>query len=336
MVTTHPPTHCGIGAYGEQSIAQLRSQGHVVDVLSPDGQGNVDFAWDLRGGRKILRLLHVIRYYDRIVIQYHWAFFYRDLFYHRYRAENLAITLSFLWLFLSCRKIELVAHEIPYLTGRQRWLYGLKWKLASRVVLHTQAERQRFEQHYGRLSDARVELRKHHEVFRKFASEDKSSARGALRLPQGQRIFLCIGFIQQHKGYDRAIAAFMKADLADAALYIVGSLRYEDPKTRAYLSQLSALTRQSDRVHLVKSFVSNQEFDTWIIAADYVVIPYAEIWSSGVLARARLLARPAIVSSVGGLPEQAAECDLIFANDHEFVEALRTADGRIASGAVTA
>ncbi len=56
MVSTYAPTHCGIAAYAEQAVDQLRAQGHVVDVVSPDGQGNVDFAWDLRGGSKILKL----------------------------------------------------------------------------------------------------------------------------------------------------------------------------------------------------------------------------------------------------------------------------------------
>ena len=104
MVTTYPPTHCGIGGYGEQNVAQLRGQGHIVDVVSPDGQGNVDFAWDLRGGSKILTLLELVPYYDRIVIQYHWAFFYNDFARPEFRRDTLKTTLSFLYLFLRSRK----------------------------------------------------------------------------------------------------------------------------------------------------------------------------------------------------------------------------------------
>jgi hypothetical protein len=78
MVSTYSPTHCGIGAYGEQSATNLRAQGHIVDIVSPDEQGNVDFAWDLRGGSKLLQLLELLPYYDRTVIQYHWAFFYSN------------------------------------------------------------------------------------------------------------------------------------------------------------------------------------------------------------------------------------------------------------------
>lgn len=330
MVTTYPPTHCGIGAYGEQSVNHLRAQGHIVDVVSPDQQGNVDFAWDLRGGNSILKLRQLLPYYDKVVIQYHWAFFYRDPFNPQYRRDTLKTTLSFIRLFLSSKKIEIVAHEIPYLTGRSRRLYALKWRVAPKLVLHTQQERQRFEQHYGmRLSDSRVELRSHHEIFQKFTSHTQSSARRELGVPEQGRVFLCIGFIQRHKGFDRAIRAFLAADIPDATLYVVGSLRVADGENQRYLAELYELASGHNNVEIVEAFVSNEEFDTWITASDWVVFPYAEIWSSGVLARTRLLERPSIVAEVGGLPDQASGCDLLFRTDEELEAAFHIAAGQI-------
>ncbi len=330
MVTTYPPTHCGIGAYGEQQVNQLRSQGHVVDVVSPDQQGNVDFAWDLRGGSKILQLQALLPYYDRVVIQYHWSFFYRNPFDPKYRADTHKTTLSFLRLLLGSRKIEIVAHEIPYLTGRARWLYAWKWKLTPKLILHTQQERERFEQHYGvRLKDSRIEMRQHHEVFQKFTTHTQNSARKELGLPAAGKVFLCIGFIQRHKGFHRAISAFLEADLLDATLYVVGSLRYVDGETQGYLRELQELARGRANVQVLEQFVSNEEFDTWITASDWVVFPYSEIWSSGVLARARLLERPSIVAFVGGLPDQAKEDDLLFKTEQELTSAFQTAAGAL-------
>lgn len=323
MVTSYPPTHCGIGAYGEQSVNQLRSQGHVVDILSPDGQGNVDFAWDLRGGSNILKLRELLPYYDKIVIQYVWSFYYRDPFDPNLRADTLKTTLSFIRLFLSSRKIEVVAHEIPYLTGRARKLYGLKWKLAPKLVLHTNKERERFEQHYHmKLNPSRIELREHHDVFQKFTSHDQASARQAMNVPRDGQIFLCIGFIQRHKGFHRAIQAFLEARLPDATLYIVGSMRVVVSENQRYLAELRDLARGHANVKVVESFVSNEDFDTWITASDWVVFPYSEIWSSGVLARTRLLDRPAIVAFVGGLPDQAGQRDLLFKDDAELLQSF--------------
>jgi len=326
MVSTYPPTRCGIGAYAEQSVAKLRSEGHTVDVVSPDGQGDVKFAWDLRGGTRLLRLLRLFPDYDRVVLQYQWAFYYRDLFVRQNRWDTLKTTLSFMLLFLRKRSLEVVAHEIPFLAGKQGWVYKWKWKLAPRLIFHTSTELELFEKRYGmRLSRDRVEIRTHHAVFNRFSNDTRASARHRLGIDPNAVVFLCIGFLQRHKGFDRAIKAFKAAGRAGAELYVVGSIRVPHPDNTQYVSELRNLVSSSPATHLVESFVSNEDFDTWITAADWVVFPYAEIWSSGVLARTRLLDRPAIVSAVGGLPEQVGKCDLLFDTDEELVSAFHTA-----------
>jgi glycosyltransferase involved in cell wall biosynthesis len=337
MVTTHPPTHCGIGAYGEQNAARLRSEGHIVDIVSPDAQGNVDFAWNLRGGTRVLRLARLVPYYDRIVIQYHWAFFYRDLSSREHRRDTLKTTLSFLWLFVRSRKFEVVVHEIPYVTGRLKWLYGLKWKLAPRLILHTPAERERFERHYGmRLADARIQFRKQGDVYQPYAAHTQAEARAKLGVATGTRIFLCIGFIQRHKGFHRAIQAFIEASLPEAELFVVGSLRVADAENQRYLDELRVMARSSCQVHIVESFVSNEDFDTWIRACNWVVLPYSEIWSSAVLGRAKLLDRPSIIAQVGGLPDQADQRDLLFQSEEGLVSAFQLAATSLAQGPVSA
>lgn len=336
MVSTYPPVHCGIGAYGEQSVNQLRSQGHLVDVASPDGQGNVDFALDLRGGGKLLQLFPLLPCYDKVVIQYHWAFFYSDLFAHSNRWDTLKTTLCFMLLFLRKRNLEVVAHEIPYLTGKQGRLFKWKWKLAPRVIFHTAKEYERFQQHYGmRLSRSRIEFRRHDDVYQKFVNYSQASARQRLNLqPQGL-IFLCIGFIQRHKGFHRAIQSFREAAAPDAELFIVGSMRVPDAENQKYLAELRGMMAGHSNIHLVESFVSNEDFDTWIAASDCVVLPYSEIWSSAVLGRARLLDRPAIVSAVGGLPDQVAQCDILFNTDEELTCAFQTAAERLSEKPVS-
>jgi prenyltransferase beta subunit len=121
----------------------------------------------------------------------------------------------------------------------------------------------------------------------------------------------------------------LKADTQDAHLFVVGSLRYVDAETQGYLNELHELADQVSNVHIVESFVSNEDFDTWITAADWIVFPYTEIWSSAVLGRTKLLDRPAIIASVGGLPDQAGERDILFKTDAELVEAFQTATSEV-------
>jgi glycosyltransferase involved in cell wall biosynthesis len=324
MVTTYPPAHCGIAAYAAQSVAQLRAQGHTVAIVSPDGAGDVDFPCDLRGGSKILKLRKLLPDYDAVILQYQWEFFYANPLAPEYRWDTLKTHLAFIRLYLSSPKIQVVAHELPCFTGAMRWLYRLQWKLAPKIVFHTARERERFEQHYRmKLSDSRVEFRKHDDVYRKFADHSQATARQRLGLPPERMIFLCIGFIQRHKGFHRAMQAFARANLRDAEIYVVGSLRVSDDESQAYLAELKELAAGRSQIHLIESFVSNEDFDTWISASDIVVLPYSEIWSSAVLGRVHLLERFAIVSAVGGLPDQAGERDLLFANDEELVSAFQ-------------
>lgn len=330
MVTTYPPVHCGIAAYAAQSVAQLRAQGHTVAIVSPDGAGDVDFRWDLRGGSKILKLRQLLPNYDAVIIQYQWEFFYTNPLAPECRWDTLKTHLAFIRLYLSSPKIQVVAHELPCFTGPMRRLYRLQWKFAPKIVFHTPREREHFEQHYRmKLRDSRIEFRNHDDVYRKFADRSQSAARQCLNLPADRPIFLCIGFIQRHKGFHRAMQAFARANLRDAELYVVGSLRVSDTESQRYLAGLQELTAGHSNIHLRESFVSDEDFDTWISASDIVVLPYSEIWSSAVLGRARLLNRTAIVSAVGGLPDQAGENDLLFKTDDELAAAFQAASSKL-------
>jgi hypothetical protein len=115
----------------------------------------------------------------------------------------------------------------------------------------------------------------------------------------------------------------------DARLFVVGSLRVTDEENFDYLEKLFDLAKPNRDIHVIQSYVSNEDFDTWISASDWVVVPYSEIWSSAVLGRAKLLQRPAIVSNVGGLPGQASPSDILFATDNELTLALRTASAKL-------
>ncbi len=70
-------------------------------------------------------------------------------------------------------------------------------------------------------------------------------------------------------------------------------------------------------VYVVEKYLSDEEFDTWLNASDIIVIPYREIWSSGVLGRAKLFGKPVIASDTGGLKDQLTDRDVIFRDDKE-------------------
>jgi glycosyltransferase involved in cell wall biosynthesis len=332
FVTTYPPTRCGIGVYASQSVKKLRSNGHIIDIISPDMNGNVDFKYNLCGGLKILQLLLLGIFYDIIVIQYQPAFFFKRSGDSGEWLNNLVANLAFVFLFLCYRKkIELICHEIHYYPIQRIGLLNFLahrswWLLVRTVVFHTHKECDTFKRNvrFG-IRWKQLEVRPHHQDFSKYRDISEYEARCELGLSLQEQVFLCIGFIQPHKGFDRVIKAFNAVNPPKAKLCIVGSLRLVYDQTLNYLNLLRLLAAENPQVTLVEKFVSDQEFDTWIAACDYIVAPYREIWSSSVVGRARLFGKKVIASNVGGLDDQLDGEGFLFTTDEELEGLIRLA-----------
>lgn len=306
MVTPYPPVRDGIAAYAVQAVAALRRQGHDVEVLSP-GPTAAHHHLQTVGPRGALALAKRVRRYDKVVVQFHPDVFYPT---PSTTGQRAAVSLSLAVAFRRAREVEVLVHEIDYRMGRSAGPDGpaarLLWRSVDRIVVHTAAERRDFTRAFG-VSAANVAVAEHGAHFARHSSADRATARRSLGVPEGSRCFLAIGFIQPHKGFDRAVAAFAGLGGRGCRLDIVGSVRVEEPGFVAYLNELEVLAAATEGVTLHAGYVSDELFDRWIVAADVVVLPYRSIWSSGVLERAALYDRPVIATAVGGLPHQAAQ-----------------------------
>jgi glycosyltransferase involved in cell wall biosynthesis/multidrug transporter EmrE-like cation transporter len=317
VVSSYPPRHCGIGAYARDQVERLQAEGHLVTVLTAaDGHG--DLAAQLLGGGAFLKAARIGGGFDRIVVHFQPALYYRP----RRPVSKVLTSLAFLALSLvRGRTLDIVVHEadVP-----ERWrpdyvLLRPVFRLAGRVSFHTEAERAAFERDYG--IKVRAQLVPHTIAARPGASRDE--ARHILGLqPSGGPVFVCAGFLQPSKGFDRAVDAFAASGTKGGHLYIVGSVREPTPENLAFARMLSDRAGSVPGVTLIDRFVSDEEFDLWVAAADRIVLPYRRSWSSGILARAQALGTPAIVSAVGGLAEQASEQDVVVHDDAELAGAL--------------
>jgi glycosyltransferase involved in cell wall biosynthesis len=305
MVTPYPPIRDGIASYALQAVAALRRQQHQVEVLSP-GPSAAHHHLDLLGPRGPLVLARRVGDYDKVIIQYH-----PDIFYPvpSTTLRHAMVSLGLLAVVHAARRSEVVVHEIDHQIGRRRGLDGLAarrlWRRIDRVLLHTEAERQSLVDAFG-VPPERTEVIPHGAHFLRRTTMTREAARRSLGIPEGELVFLAIGFIQPHKAFDQAVRAF--AGLADnrCSLHIVGSVRIEEPQHLAYLAELGQLVAATPGAHLHDQYVSDEVFDRWLVASDVVVLPYRNIWSSGVLERALLYDREVIATAVGGLGQQAA------------------------------
>lgn len=326
FVSPYPPLRDGIASYAVQVVAKLRREGHDVTVLSP-GPSAAHLHLDLRGPRGAAALAKRVRAYDKLLVQFHPDFFFRV---PSSDAERAGTALALAAAFRLAPESEIVVHEVDYRVGQQRTpgalAFRAMWHAVDRVQLHTAAERRDFIEAFG-VSPEKVSLLEHGESFVPKTRHSRQSARESLGVPADAMVFLSIGFIQPHKGFDRAIRAFRGLGERGARLYIVGSLRLDDGEYAAHLAQLRDLAAQTPGVELVDGYVSDELFDRWIVAADSVVLPYRHIWSSGVAERAAIYDRPVIVSRVGGLAEQVADRDevTLVSTDQELRRAMAQA-----------
>jgi glycosyltransferase involved in cell wall biosynthesis len=328
IVSPYPPDRCGIASYTVQVAATLRREGHTVEVISPDPSAarySADCAHTVRG---VLRVLALSRRADRTIVEFFPDLLFKSLRRSQFLRQWPAVAL----LFALGREVHLIVHEAPYrsLKGRKdlrgrvaRAMWRTLLTLPDATFVHTAWERDQLVEATG-VPAERFQILPHGESFLKRVGTDRERARRELGLDEGERQFrfLSIGFLQPHKGFDRAMRALARLQADHVRLDVVGSVRVQSRDVDEYMERLRRLAASTPGVTLHEGYVSDERFDRWIVASDAIVLPYREIWSSGVLERAKLYGRPAIVSDVGGMGDQADSSTRVVRDDDELCAAM--------------
>ena len=320
VVSSYPPRACGIGAYAAAQVERLKAEGHDVVVFSPpDGSGDIRVPFG--NGGEFREAARRGQEFERIIIHFQPGLYYRPGIWAG--LSKIRTSVALLRLVSRRPQTQILIHEggLPKRWRPDHLLLGRAFARAS-LLFHTEAEWCALERDYriqvrGQLADHRGGV-----IVRDPQARDE--ARKRIDFPSSQVLFVCAGFLHPAKAYERAVRAFTDAG-APGGLVIVGSVRDPTKENLAYATRLRALAERTDGVRFVDEYQSDADFDTWLAAADYLVLPYVQAWSSGILARASVIGTPAIVSAVGGLAEQAGPRDEVFDTDEE----LRQLFGRL-------
>ena len=305
MVTPFAPYRDGIATYAAQELRARRAEGEAIDLVSPlPSAANLHLP--LGGVRGAVMLVNLARSYQRVVIQYAPEILFGGC---RTAGQRMSVWSALIAL-ARLTPLELRIHEIEYQplndNPAERRLVQLLFRLTDQVTVHTEPERELLRPLLGSVVD-RIQVIDHGRNFVTNVVGTPDEAKLELQLPADEFVFLSIGFIQRHKGFDRSVEAFALARLAHARLHIVGSGRVDHPEIGTYVGELADMCAATDRVELHNRFVSDDQFDLWLQAADAVVLPYREIWSSSVVERARLFDKPVIVSDLEQLRHQVGD-----------------------------
>jgi glycosyltransferase involved in cell wall biosynthesis len=116
--------------------------------------------------------------------------------------------------------------------------------------------------------------------------------------PTGSTL-LFFGLVRAYKGLDLLVRAL--ADVPDAHLVVAGDAA--EPAAVTEAQRLVAELGLADRVEWQLRFIGDGEIAPLMERSTLCVLPYRKIDSSGVLATALGMGRPAVVTDVGGLPD---------------------------------
>ncbi len=324
MITPYAPWRDGIANYAVQEVARMRAEGEDVQVCSPEPSA-AHIHLDLRSRRGPLALAKRIRGYDRVIIQFHPDMFFRvGMTSGRVTEQLMGLTLAA----RAAKRLEIRVHEVEYVRGLRdnreaRW-WRRFWSEVDEITVHTEAERDRFVDAF-QVDPNKIQLADHGAHFERRTTASRAQARKKLGISQDAFTFISIGFLQPHKGFDRALQAFGQLGAADAELHVVGSVRVEDAVFADHLALLHELADGIPNAYVHEAYVDDVQFDEWLVASDVVVLPYRYIWSSSVIERAGLYERPVIATRVGGLAHQAPANARLVDDDVALLVAMREA-----------
>ena len=197
-------------------------------------------------------------------------------------------------------------HNVVNHHGRfVRWelMIARLWaRMVDGIIVHCDTARTIVADAY-RIAPTKITVVPHGTFSAHYATTPRSriELRAELDLPAGSRVFLFFGLIRAYKGVEKLIAAFQRMASPESELVIVGR-----PEPLQLASDLLQQSNDDAHIRFVFEYIPDDRLPLYICAADVVVLPYADVLTSGAVNLAGALSRPVIVPQRGcfrDLPE---------------------------------
>jgi beta-1,4-mannosyltransferase len=217
---------------------------------------------------------------------------------------------------LGYRIVWTVHNALPH-DGHGRADRLLRWALVrmARLVVHAESARQVLPR-----SARRAIVVPHGHYIDAYPHDlDETAARRGLGLAAGDRVLLCFGQLRAYKGVPELLAAFAEVTHPGLRLVVAGR-----PVDEGVAEMVTAAAASDPRIiaHLVH--VDDADVQLYFEAADWVVLPYREVLTSGSALLALSFARPVVAPRQGCLAEL-GPADGVLAYDPDRPHALATA-----------
>jgi beta-1,4-mannosyltransferase len=274
---------------------------HGVTVA---GSAELSPRWLVRHVREV-KILHL-----------HWPeFYYRSGERPTARSVTAFIATLLLARLLRYRVVWTVHNALPH--ERHAADRALRWLLvrSARLVVHAEAARAALPR-----SRRPAAVVPHGHYIGCYPDElSAADARRKLGLAATARVFVCFGQLRAYKGVSALLEAFVRLPGPHLRLVIAGA-----PATEADAEIVRTATQRDARVQTHLGFVPDADVQRFLKAADFVVLPYRNVLTSGGALLALSFARPLVVPRSGCLVELEQEgCAIAYDPDAE--DGLRAA-----------
>lgn len=197
-----------------------------------------------------------------------------------------------------------VSHDAKF-PGIELWTRRILAKLVNRVIVHSHFTLAAIARAY-QLQPSKIEIIPHGH-YREIYSPpvDPEDARKKLDLPLGKRIYLNLGMLKPYKGLEQLITLWQERHLSDQGTLLIAG----KPQTEAYGQKLKAQIANSSTIKLYPEFIENDDIHLFFSAADLVVLPFANITTSGSLILAMSYGKAVIAPRLGAIEETVSFAD---------------------------
>src|SRR5215469_3645807 len=320
-------TGCQDRPYAFGLAMALASKGICIDIVGSDEEDSPELHTteklrflNLRGSRaqkarSLKKLWEILHYYIRLA---RYASNGSPKLFHilwNNKFEYFDRTLLMLYYKAHRKKIAFTAHNINQSRRDSkdsllnRLTLRVQYRLVDHIFVHTQKMKDELLQDFGVREQAVTIIR--HPVNNAFPYTDLSPAEAKRRLALrgGEKVILFFGRIRPYKGLEYLLAAFQQLVTKDRnyRLIIAG-----EPKkgSEGYLDEIRRiLNREFDlrQIILRAQFIPDEEMELYLKAADVLVLPYKEIFQSGVLFLSYSFGLPVVATDVGSFREEIVE-----------------------------
>jgi D-inositol-3-phosphate glycosyltransferase len=305
---------------------ELISKGAALEMIGSDGVDFPEFHstpgisfLNLQGSQRadvslIAKVLRLLLYYAKVM---RYAAAAKPRIFHILWNNKFQLfdrTLLTIFYRLLGKKIVLTVHNVNAArrdskdTFLNRLTLRIQYRLADHIFVHTQKMKCELLEEFC-VPEARVTVIPfgiNNAVPN--TSLSGSEARQHLGIPADKKTMLFFGRITPYKGLEFLISAFQQLAECDGYQLIVCGRPEND--CQSYWSAIQESTQEdvrSGRILLRAEHIPDDETEIYFKAADVFVLPYRQIYQSGVLFLGYSFGLPTIAADVGDLKEEIIE-----------------------------